>query len=385
MIYNELGKTGLQVSRFGMGCMRLPKVELGDGTTVIDQEKTNEMIQYAIANGVNYFDTAFAYGGSEEAVGKALSDGLREKIILATKNPVWLAEVYEDYEKLMEQELERLQTDYIDIYLLHALNRERLESIKTLGGIRFMEEMKKKGKVRHFGFSFHGPLSLFKEIIDYYDWEFCQIQLNILDEKHQAGMEGLQYATERGIPAIIMEPLRGGAMTDNIPPSVAKAIAEFPVERTAVEWAFRWLYDMPDAKVILSGVSNMEQITENIEIFSSAEAGSMTSDEHELIERMKTAFKANQNIGCTRCGYCMPCPHGVDIPEVFQLWNDMVMESYQDHCRFQYTRMIHAMNMGATECTECGECEEKCPQDLQIIEDLKNAHEALMKPELLNR
>jgi uncharacterized protein len=382
MTYNEFGKTGLRVSRFGMGCMRLPKTKQADGTTIIDQDETNAMVKYAVDHGVNYFDTAYVYGGSEVAVGKALAGGLREKIILATKNPVWMAETYDDYEKLLDEELERLQTDYIDIYLLHALNQERWDALKSLEAIKFMEEMKKKGKIKHFGFSFHGPLPLFKEIIDHYDWEMYQIQLNILDEKHQAGLEGLHYAAKKGIPSVIMEPLRGGAMTTNIPESVKKAIDEFPTKRPPVEWAFRWLYDMPESKVVLSGVSNMEQLKQDIEIFDEAEANTMSPEEHRLIDTIKEAYKEGQQIGCTRCGYCMPCPQGVDIPEIFQLWNDLAMEAYSGHCRFQYTRMMHAMGNGATECLECGICEDKCPQELPIMESLKKAHEALLNPDL---
>jgi predicted aldo/keto reductase-like oxidoreductase len=383
MTYNELGTTGLNVSRFGMGCMRLPKIEQPDGTAVIDQDKTNEMVRYAIDHGVNYFDTAYVYGGSEEAMGRALAGGLREKIVLVAKNPVWLAETYDDYERLLDEELERLQTDHLDIYLLHALNRARWDSVQQLGAIRFLEEMKHKGKIRHAGFSFHGPLALFKEIIDHYDWDMCQIQLNILDEKHQAGLEGLHYASDRGIPCVIMEPLRGGAMVNNIPDSVVSMIRDFPESRPPVEWAFRWLYDMAESRVILSGVSTLDQLKQNIEIFADAKAGSMSADEHALIESIKDAYKAGQKIGCTRCGYCLPCPQGVDIPEVFQLWNDMMMESYQGHCRFQYTRSVHAMGNGATECIECGQCEDQCPQELPIIESLKEAHKELLNPQLV--
>ena len=382
MTYNQLGSTGLNVSRFGMGCMRLPKIEQRDGTSIIDQDKTNEMVRYAIENGVNYFDTAYIYGGSEAAMGKALAGGLREKIVLAAKNPVWLAESYDDYERLLDEELERLQSDYIDVYLLHALNQERWNSINQLGAMRFLEAMKAKGKIRHGGFSFHGPLTLFNEIIDSYDWDMCQIQLNILDQKHQAGMAGLEYASAKGIPSVIMEPLRGGAMVNNVPETVSDSITAFPVQRPPVEWAFRWLYDMAECRVILSGVSTLDQLKQNIQIFADADAGAMSADEHALIGEIKDAYKARQNIGCTRCGYCLPCPSGVDIPEVFQLWNDMTMESYQGHCRFQYTRMIHAMGNGATECIECGQCEEQCPQELPISKSLVKAHEELLNPAL---
>lgn len=383
MTYNELGRTGLRVSRFGMGCMRLPKTQQPDGTKVSDQEQTNEMVRYAIEHGVNYFDTAYVYGDSEVTMGSALAGGLREKVVLAAKNPVWLAKTYDDYEELLDEELERLQTDHLDIYLLHAMNKERWEGVMRLGAVRFMEEMKKKGKIRHFGFSSHGPLDLFKEIIDHYDWEVCQIQLNILDQRHQAGLEGLHYASERGVACIIMEPLRGGAMVTNVPNAVTTAIDAFPVKRSPVEWAFRWLYDMPESKVVLSGVSNLDQLKQNIQIFEHAEPGSMSAAEHQLIEEIKDGYKHGQRIGCTRCGYCMPCPHGVDIPEVFELWNGMVMEAYQGHCRFQYTRMVHGMGNGATECIECGVCESKCPQELPIIGSLKKAHAELLNPALL--
>jgi predicted aldo/keto reductase-like oxidoreductase len=379
MKYMAYGKTGMNVSRFGFGCMRFPKKEEA-GETVIDQEETTRMIKYALDKGVNYFDTAYVYGGSEVAVGKAFKelDVKREDVVIVSKNPVFKAETREDLDRFLDEELERLQTDYIDVYFLHSINRGRWDLCKKLDALKFLEEKKAEGKIKFAGFSFHGDADTFTEIVDAWEWDIVQVQMNFLDTKHQAGLAGLKYVASKGMAAVVMEPLRGGALTQNIPKEVEEAYAEFPVKRTPAEWAFRYLIDMPEATSILSGVSTMEQLKENVEIFSNAEPGCMTDDEKALIKKVTTLYKANNNIGCTRCGYCMPCPYGVNIPEIFQLWNDSTMDAYVGHARFQYGNSILKQDKtGADQCTECGECETKCPQNLKIIQGLKDAHAAL--------
>jgi predicted aldo/keto reductase-like oxidoreductase len=376
MKYMPYGKTGLKVSRFGFGCMRFPRKTQGD-EQVIDQDEVNRMIAYALEKGVNYFDTAYVYGGSEVSVGKAFKElnVKREDVIIVSKNPVFKAETREDLDKFLDEELERLQTDYIDVYFLHALNRSRWNHCQELDALKFLEEKKAEGKIRHAGFSFHGDVDTFEEIVDAWDWDIAQVQMNFLDTKHQAGMQGMKYAAAKGMAVVVMEPLRGGALVQNLPSSVEKAYGDFPFKRTPAEWAFRYLIDMDEPASILSGVSTMEQLKENIEIFSTSEPGCMTSEEKALIEEVTTYYKGNNNIGCTRCGYCMPCPHGVNIPEVFQLWNDCTMEDYVGHARFQYGNSILKQDKtGADRCTECGECEPKCPQNLHIIDGLKKAH-----------
>ena len=383
MQYVDYGKTGLKVSRFGLGCMRFPKTDGPEGTKIIDQEKAAAIMHRAIELGVNYFDTAYVYQGSEVAVGLALEGGLREKVYIAAKCPVWFAKKRNDLMKLLDEELARLRSDYIDIYLFHSMNRDRWEALKSLGGLEFANEAKAMGKIKHCGFSFHGPYDLFEEIVDAFDWDMCQIQLNYLDEKHQAGLAGMEYAAKRGIPVVAMEPLRGGALANNVPTKVQNMFDQFKVQRSPVEWAMRWLYNKPEVTTILSGVSTLEQLEEDIEIFDKAETDCMDDAENELIDYVKVAYKENQNIGCTRCGYCMPCPHGVNIPEVFELYNGLAMEGYENHCRFQYTKFIHLLGNGSEACTQCGNCEPLCPQEIPIIDGLKDAHQELLNKALL--
>ncbi|MGI6777008.1 MAG: aldo/keto reductase [Acetivibrionales bacterium] len=377
MQYINFGQTGLKVSRFGMGCMRFPKIKSGNGEEVIDEQEVIKMVRYAIDNGVNYFDTAYTYAGSELVLGKALKDGYREKAIIATKLPVWKAKNYKDYEKLLDEELQRLQVDCIDIYLLHNLTQTYWESVKELDGIRFINEAKKQGKIRYKGFSIHGDFELFKEIIDANDWDMCQIQLNILDIKHQVGLEGLRYAASKGLPVVIMEPLRGGTLVQGIPEQVKSIWNKAKVKRSPAEWCFRWLYNIPEVTVILSGVSSMEQLRENIRIFENAQANVMSSEETELIDEVRNIYESMANVRCTGCKYCMPCPEGVEIPEIFKLYNDMKTLNQSGHCSTLYEYMILDSGKGADRCVECGSCETQCPQEIKIIQKLKEAHLAL--------
>jgi len=383
LYYREFGNLGFKISTFGIGCMRLPLLLQPDGSTdpsKIDEDEAIKMIRYGIDNGVNYIDTAYGYhgGNSEIVTGKALKDGYREKVKLATKLPVWLANSYEDFGKLLDEQLAKLQVDYIDFYLLHALNKNSWEKVKDMGVLEFLDKAVEAGKIKHPGFSFHDELPVFKSIIDSYDWKMCQIQLNFLDENYQAGVEGLRYAGSKNIPVVIMEPLRGGRLARNIPEDILKVWDSYHIKRSPVEWAFRWLYNFPEVTVILSGVSTMEQLKENIEIFKNAAPNSMTEEELELVAQVKAIYESRTKVDCTACNYCMPCPSGVDIPRIFSLYNTASMFNEYAEQSKHYERLIEE-NKDASNCVECSQCEGACPQNIAIIDMLKEAHEALTK------
>lgn len=381
MQYRKFGALGFEVSTFGVGCMRLPVMQNPDGSknySAIDEAEAIKMIRYAIDHGVNYIDTAYPYhgGNSERLVGKALKDGYREKVKLATKLPVWQTNSYEDFEKILDEQLSKLQTDTIDFYLLHSLSKNTWEKVRDLKVLDFLDKAVAKGKIRYPGFSFHDKLPVFKEIVDSYDWKMCQIQLNFLDEHYQAGVEGLKYANSKGIPVVIMEPLKGGKLATNIPKDVQELWNKAEIQRSPVEWAFRWLYNFPEVTVILSGVSTMEQLKQNIEIFDKATPNSMTDKELELVAKVKELYNSKIKVGCTRCNYCMPCPSGVSIPGIFGLYNDLAMYETVEEYANQYKDLI-TKGKDASKCVECGNCESVCPQGIEIIQKLKEAHEAL--------
>lgn len=381
MEYRKFGDLGFEVSTFGFGCMRLPLEVQPDGTTdpaKIDEQEAIKMIRYAIDKGVNYLDTAYPYhgGNSELLLAKALKDGYREKVKIATKLPVWLVESYEDFEKLLDEQLAKLEVEYIDFYLLHALSKDRWDKIKELGVLDFLDQAVASGKIKYPGFSFHDELPVFKEIIDSYDWKMCQIQLNILDQDYQAGVEGMRYAASKGIPVVIMEPLRGGRLAHNVPEDVKALWDQAETKRSPVEWAFRWLYNFPEITVILSGVSTMEQLKDNIEIFSRSAPNSMDEKELELVRKVKELYDSKIKVGCTGCNYCVPCPSGVEIPHIFSIYNDYSIFGGAEEFKERYKGL---MNEGkdASNCVECGQCESECPQHISIIDKLKEAHEVL--------
>lgn len=381
MEYRKFGDLGFEVSTFGLGCMRLPLEVQPDGTTdpaKIDEQEAIKMIRYAIDNGVNYLDTAYPYhgGNSERLLAKALKDGYREKVKIATKLPVWLAESYEDFEKLLDEQLAKLEVEYIDFYLLHALSKDRWDKIKELGVLDFLDQAVAAGKIKYPGFSFHDELPVFKEIIDSYDWKMCQIQLNILDQDYQAGVEGMRYAASKSIPVVIMEPLRGGRLAHNVPEDVKALWDQAETKRSPVEWAFRWLYNFPEITVILSGVSTMEQLKDNLEIFSKSAPNSMDEKELELVRKVKELYDSKIKVGCTGCNYCVPCPSGVEIPRIFSIYNDYSIFGGAKEFKEMYKGL---MNEGkdASSCVECGQCESECPQHISIIDKLKEAHEVL--------
>jgi len=376
--YRVFDKLGEKLSVLGFGAMRLP-VEGGDQGN-IKEEESIELIRYAIDKGVNYVDTAYNYhkGNSEILVGKALKDGYREKVKIATKLPVWLVNTYEDFDKYLNEQLQKLDVEYIDFYLLHSLDREKWTKIKELNVFDFMDKALKDGRVKHIGFSFHDELSLFKEIIDSYDWHFCQIQYNYMNENYQAGTEGLEYAASKNIPVIIMEPLLGGKLAKTPPKEIQDIWNKAAVKRTPAEWGLRWVLNHKEVAVVLSGMSDMKQVEENIKTAEDAEPGSLTREELDLIEEAAEKFQSRTAIGCTNCEYCMPCPNKVWIPYNFELYNDYYMYETEEYSRNMYQR-LKEQNKSASLCVECGKCETACPQKLPIIETLKKADMVLGK------
>jgi len=374
MKYRKFGKTGSDVSALGFGCMRLPVLK--DGTDRIDESEAIKMIQYAIDNGVNYIDTAYPYhnGGSEPLVGKALKDGYREKVKLATKLPVWLLKEYSDFNRFLDEQLQRLDTEYLDLYLLHALDKGRWDKLLKLDVFKAIEEYKASGKVKYMGFSFHDDINTFKRIIDAYDWDFCQIQLNYMDEYNQAGLEGLKYAASKGIAVVIMEPLRGGKLAQKPVDSIQKLWDTAEVQRSPAEWALRWVWNHPEASVVLSGMSTFDQVKDNLRIADESEPGSLTKEEIALIERVRDTYNSLSKVACTACGYCMPCPSGVDIPWNFAFYNEYFMYSESLEKK---KRIYKSFGGNAGKCVECGKCEKACPQKLTIRKYLKDV-DALM-------
>lgn len=320
MQYRTFDKTGQKVSLLGMGTMRLPVTEDGQ----VDREAAISMIRHSIDEGINYVDTAYMYhdGESEKIVGQALKDGYREKVLLADKMPVWLAKDEEAMRSIFDEQFARLEVDVIDMYLVHNVTVPVWKRAQKFHLMDFLEEKRAEGKIRHIGFSFHDQLSLFKEVIDSYPWDFCQIQLNYMDKEFQAGEEGLHYAAEKGIPVIIMEPLKGGKLTDTLPPSVKTLWKQAEIQRTPAEWALRWVANHSEILTILSGMSAPEQLEENLRILSQAKPNSLTEKELSIIDQVSSEYNRLIQYSCTSCKYCMPCPKKIDIPTAIRFYNE---------------------------------------------------------------
>ena len=371
MKYRTMGKLGIRTSAFGLGCMRFNGAASGD--SVIDEEKAIRLIRQAIDGGVTYLDTAYVYldKTSEIVLGKALRDGYRDRVNIATKMPAEFVHNREEMEALLESELKKLQTDHIDFYLMHGINREKWEYFKSIGAPEFFDDMKKAGKIRYKCFSFHGPYDEFEYILKDCDWDMVQIQYNFMDINNQAGTKGLELAGSLGIPVVIMEGMLGGRLA-KAPDNVQALYDAFQVKRTPVEWAFRWLCNHPEVSVVLSGCNEAEQIAENLRIFDTVEAGIMTAEELQLIDDVRAAYISRTKIGCTGCRYCMPCPNGVDIPGVFSVWNYFSLYQIDPKTDWGMTT-IRKNGSGADKCIACGACEAACPQHLSIIEGLQDA------------
>ena len=383
MLYNKLGQSDRTVSNLGLGCMRLPllpgaesKPNFFERLAAIDEEKALEMIDYAIQHGINYFDTAYPYHGgkSETILGKAV-ENLRKEVVITTKSPIRNINTSDDFDRIFDEQLNRLSTEYLDFYLLHGLGRESWTKAKELGALTFLDRIQKDGRAKFVGFSFHDDIRIFKEIIDAYDWTICQIQYNYFDENYQAGKEGLQYATSKGIGVVIMEPLRGGRLTDKIPEEVQKIWDSMKKGWSPAEWGLRWVWNHPEVSLVLSGMSTMEQLEENIRIAEDARPNSLSEEEIETIRKVADTYRRLLKVACTACAYCVPCPSEVDIPTNFMLYNDLCMFEDPDLPQAFYN-MIPPEHR-ASNCQECGECEEKCPQHIEIIETLKEVHDHL--------
>ena len=364
MRYRMSVKTGERISLLAFGAMRLPVI---NGVfSEIDEPKAIEMIRKAIDSGVNYIDTAYPYhnGNSEILVGKALRDGYRGRVILADKYPTWLTNASSNLSAILSEQLNRLKVDSIDNYLIHSLNKPTWKLARDHGIIPAVEKEREAGRVKYVGFSFHDALPLFKEIVDAYDWDFCQIQLNYADENFQAGVEGLRYAAEKGISVIVMEPLKGGKLTDSIPASIQRIWEESGTELSPAEWAFRWVAAFPEVVTVLSGMSTMEQVEENIRIFSEMPDNPLTEEDRSLIKRVKDEYERLIPYACTECRYCLPCTVKLRIPHVIEDLNDWAM--YKNPKSIESYKMWTPKEQYPSNCTKCGACEEKCPQGLPI-------------------
>ncbi|MCQ2507695.1 MAG: aldo/keto reductase [Dorea sp.] len=374
MLY-RLDRYGNEISQLGYGCMRFSRKGSG-----IDFEKAEKEVMYAYEQGVNYYDTAYVYPGSEECLGKILAkNGIREKVKIATKLPQYIMRNEAGIEKTFQEELKRLQTTYIDYYLMHMFTDvNEWEHLKELGIEDWIAKHKADGSIRQIGFSYHGDTEMFLQVLDAYDWDFCQIQYNYLDEYSQAGRRGLEAAAAKGIPVIIMEPLRGGKLVNLLPDKAKKVIAKNERGYSAPEWAFRWLWDQPGVTCILSGMNSLEMVKENIRVASEAEAGHFTEKDFQAIDEIKKAIRSNEKVGCTGCRYCMPCPKGVDIPGIFYHYNLTAIEG-KGSVRFGYAQSsgMRKDTTFASQCIGCGKCEKHCPQHIHIREELKKADKTL--------
>jgi len=370
MQYRKFGKLDFQVSALGFGCMRLPTLGSSDA---IDEPLAIRMLRYAIDQGVNYVDTAYGYhgGNSERVVGKALRDGYRDKVKLATKLPPWQVSTAADFDRLLDEQRRKTQSDYIDFYLLHSLDHSAWVKLRDLGVMKWAEGALADGRIKHLGFSFHDELAVFKEIIGYSDlWEFAQIQYNILNEEVQAGTAGLQYAAERGLGVVIMEPLLGGRLAR--PPRLVREILG---DRNPVDLALQWLWNKPEVSVVLSGMSAMEQVEQNLAFASRSGVGSLSAADLELVRRVQAKYAELNPIPCTGCEYCLPCPEGVNIPRIFGIYNDGVAYEEMERARERYSRMP-ADQLGSL-CVECRRCETRCPQHIEISDWIARVHEEL--------
>jgi len=391
MKYRKMGSLGWDVSVLGFGAMRFPMID----QTTVNEEDAIKMVRYAIDNGVNYIDTAYPYhnGESEVIVGKALQNGYRERVHLTTKLPIWLVKKREDFDKFLNEQIERLQTKP-DIYLFHGLTKNRLEKIKNFNLIEKMEEAREKGLFKYIGFSFHDNFEVFKEILDYYNWDCCQIQYNYLDVDYQAGTKGVKYAGSKKIALIIMEPIRGGKLA--IPekklgkkPDIKDILYKSKIKRSMAEWALTFVWNHPEVSVVLSGMSNMEQVKENIESANFSVINSLTEEELQTISELRNAYDKYDLVPCTSCRYCLPCPNGVSIPWVFRFLNDLGYwgEERKARISFFYDKMAktqEALEEGLSQgdevdgaailCIQCGECLDKCPQQIDIPDIMQKAN-----------
>lgn len=389
MLYRKMPKNGDELSILGFGAMRLPMKE----DMSIDEEKATQMVHHAIDNGVNYVDTAWPYhmGESETFLARALADGYREKVKLATKQPQWMVKKPEDMDRFLNAQLEKLNTDHIDYYLIHSLVGSSWKTIRDFGVLEFLDKAKADGRIINAGFSYHGDPEDFASIVDAYDWDMCQIQYNFLDENVQAGTAGLEYASSKGLGVVIMEPLRGGNLAEPVPSEVLDIWNEADVKRSPVAWALRWIWNHPELTVVLSGMSEPEHVEENLKVAEEGLANSLTEKELGLVSRVAEKYSELMKINCTGCRYCMPCPEGVDIPACFEMYNNLHM--FGDESGMM--KMMYAAKLGgilrgaetnfASQCVQCGKCLDACPQQIPIPDMLEKVVEEFEAPGLEER
>ena len=361
---------GIETKLLGFGCMRFPTK---DGE--IDEVEAEKMVDNAYVAGVNYYDTAYVYHGgkSESFIGKALSKYPRDSYFIATKLPMFSIDKKEDVRRVIEEQFARLDKECIDFYLLHSMNKKTFDKAIEFEALKVIEEYKAKGKIKYIGFSFHDSYQVFEEMINYYPWDFCQIQFNYVDTEIQAGLKGLKLAESKNIPLVIMEPIEGGSLA-NLPKDVSKPFKEAHPDWSDASWALRYVASFENVKVILSGMSTYEQVEDNLNTFNNLQ--DLTKEELETVEKVAKSIKERTKNGCTACRYCMPCPVGVDIPGNFSVWNTYY--KYQSKQAVGWTvRQIKANEGFATKCVECGKCETVCPQHLEIRKDLKTLSEEL--------
>lgn len=371
-------KKGNKISILSYGCMRFTK----KGTS-IDLDRAEKEVMEAIESGVNYFDTAYVYSGSEATLGEILKrNSCREKVYIATKLPHYMVKSKNSLEKYFGEQLRRLQTDYVDYYLMHMLTDiDTWERLKALGVEDWIKEKMDSGQIRNIGFSYHGNTDMFIKLVDAYEWDFCQIQYNYIDEHSQAGRRGLDYASKKGIPVIIMEPLRGGRLVNLLPEKAKDIFKQDLRNRTPAEWAFRWLWNQEAVTSVLSGMNSLEMIRENIRVASEVKVGEFSEEDFALIDRVKSEINKNIKVGCTGCGYCMPCHKGVDIPGAFHSYNMIYSENRKSGWRdYIMCTVMRKTPSSASQCVDCGKCEKHCPQNIEIRKELKNVKKELETP-----
>ncbi len=395
MQYRKMGSLDWEVSALGFGCMRLPSRRFS--LMGADLEESKRIIRYGIDRGINYIDTAWPYhlGESEKFLGEILKDGYREKVKLVTKLPMFLVRKTEDFDRYLDIQMERLQTDFLDIYLFHSMNAGAFEKVKRLNLIKKMEEAQRQGRIRHIGFSFHDTYPVFKEIVDYYDWDMAQIQYNYMDTCIQATTDGLEYAHSKGIAVVIMEPIKGGTLA-NPPAEAVEVMNSASAKRTPVDWALQFLWNRPEVATVLSGMSNMQQVVENCDSADRSGINSLNHEEERVIDRLAEIYQEKILVPCTGCEYCMPCPIGVNIPQNFAILNNVSLEqgwTRQFQVRRSYKKLAGSKNKlnkenpngNALLCDDCGECLEKCPQVINIPVELGKIHAILGKREPIKK
>ncbi len=376
MKYRNFGKIDWKPSALGFGAMRLPVENEDRGN--IKEDEAIDMIRWAFDNGVNYIDTAWPYheGNSETLVGKALKDGYRKKVKVATKLPSWEIEKADDPDEIFEEQLKKLDIEKIDFYLIHSLNKKRWDELQSvdIDIFEWMKDKRDEGKIDYLGFSFHDDLETFKEIVDTYDWDFCQIQYNYLDQDFQAGKSGLRYAAEKGLGVVIMEPLRGGKLAKEPPTSIKKIWSEAETDRSPVEWALKWLWNQPEVSLVLSGMSELKQVKENVRYASESGEDILTEKDKKIINKVAKKYMEISPVECTGCNYCVPCPNDVSIPRNFRIYNESEIYDEFDKYKKMWDERMNE-DSRASNCVECGQCMDSCPQHIDIIERLKEVSE----------